>query len=83
MLSCQWGGTKLLTLRAEDINAGGPRVHRSASLVGSCASPLTMGMRQVFSTRRQMALLPFINQVLSIVSYPIFIYSALKEGRNE
>lgn len=42
-------------------------------------SPLTMGMRQVFSTRRQIVLLPFLNQVLSIVSYPIFIYSALKE----
>lgn len=39
--------------------------------------------RQVFSATRQSVLLAFINQVLSIVSYPTFISPALKGWMDE
>lgn len=45
---------------------------------GSCASPVTLGMRQVFPATRQIVLFAFINQVLSVVSYPTFISPTLK-----
>lgn len=40
-------------------------------------SLLTLGVKQVFPAMRQIVLLAFINEVLSLVSYPAFISPAV------
>lgn len=77
MPSCQRDGTELLTLKAVGIDAHGPCGLESASPMGSYGSPLTMGLRRVFSTTRKIVLLLLIGPSALFLSQ--HLSSALEE----
>lgn len=86
-LRCQSEGIEplLLSQKAEGINTGSPT---SAGVHPQCSwAPvrlcLTLNRGSSFLPQDKSVLLAFINQVLSIVSYPTFISPALKGWMDE